>query len=181
MIGRNGFGATSIRALASEAGVSHGTVQHHFPTKDSLWKALVDEVIVPNVTANLDQLRTEGGGLNTILEARLIRGIERPGFSAAVLTDRTEGAVDRLRYLAEATHEVRDQAIAHTQTLVDNGLVRPIDPVALAALNLVLAFLASSDLALQALFDIDITVDARRDELVASIVDIVMHGLLPRD
>lgn len=42
---RQGFAKTSLRAIASEAGVSLGLVQHHFATKDGLIKAVDDHVL----------------------------------------------------------------------------------------------------------------------------------------
>lgn len=43
---RNGVAATSIRDVAQAAGVSGGTVQHHYKTKDDL-RAAVNEYVVP--------------------------------------------------------------------------------------------------------------------------------------
>ncbi len=50
MIRSVGFDRMSFRALAKELGISYGTVQNHFPTKDALWRALVDELLLPEIT-----------------------------------------------------------------------------------------------------------------------------------
>lgn len=51
----HGFEATSLRALSRDLGGSHGLVHHHFGTKDALWEAAVDHVLVP-VRARTEQL-----------------------------------------------------------------------------------------------------------------------------
>jgi AcrR family transcriptional regulator len=43
LFARHGFGATSVRQIADEAGVSIGAVYHHFPDKESLFRTLIDE------------------------------------------------------------------------------------------------------------------------------------------
>lgn len=182
LIGRSGFAATSIRGLASEAGVSHGTVQHHFPTKDNLWKALVDEVIVPDLNEIRDRLLAGAyDGFEDLLAGRLRQAMSRPGLSGAVLADHTAGAADRIDYLASATRPIREQSITQTQALIDGGLVRNIDLDSFRALVLILSYLSSSDLVLRAFYDIDINNEEKREQLIVGIVDIVLHGLLPRE
>jgi AcrR family transcriptional regulator len=48
LFGRNGFAATSVRAIAEEAGVSPGLVIHHFGSKDKL-RAECDRHVVGSV------------------------------------------------------------------------------------------------------------------------------------
>lgn len=42
LFSRRGFRATSVRDIASRAGVSTGNVYHHFPDKESLFRTLLD-------------------------------------------------------------------------------------------------------------------------------------------
>jgi len=37
-----GYGATSVRDIAEEAGLSKGNVYHHFPDKEAIFRALID-------------------------------------------------------------------------------------------------------------------------------------------
>lgn len=41
----NGFAATSTRAIATEAGVSHSLLRHHYGSKDGLRRAVDDDVL----------------------------------------------------------------------------------------------------------------------------------------
>lgn len=43
LFSRRGYGATSVREIADEAGVSTGNVYHHFPDKESIFNTLLDE------------------------------------------------------------------------------------------------------------------------------------------
>ncbi len=43
LFSHRGFGATSVRDIASKAGVSTGNVYHHFPDKDALFRTLLDQ------------------------------------------------------------------------------------------------------------------------------------------
>jgi AcrR family transcriptional regulator len=45
LIGRLGVSAFTIEAVAQEAGVTKGAVLHHFPSKEALIDALIDQVI----------------------------------------------------------------------------------------------------------------------------------------
>jgi AcrR family transcriptional regulator len=43
LFSRHGYGATSVRQIAEEAGVSVGAVYHHFPDKEAIFRSLIDE------------------------------------------------------------------------------------------------------------------------------------------
>src|SRR5437763_15221984 len=43
LFSHRGYGATSVRDIAEEAGVSKGNVYHHFPDKETIFRALLDQ------------------------------------------------------------------------------------------------------------------------------------------
>ena len=43
LFARHGYGATSVSDIADEAGVSKGNVYHHFPDKETIFRALLDQ------------------------------------------------------------------------------------------------------------------------------------------
>jgi len=43
LFARHGYGATTVRQIAEEAGVSVGAVYHHFPDKEAMFRALIEE------------------------------------------------------------------------------------------------------------------------------------------
>ena len=42
LFSHRGYGATSVRDIAEEAGLSKGNVYHHFPDKETIFRALLD-------------------------------------------------------------------------------------------------------------------------------------------
>ena len=42
LFSHQGYGATSVRDIAEEAGLSKGNVYHHFPDKEAIFRALLD-------------------------------------------------------------------------------------------------------------------------------------------
>jgi len=43
LFSQHGYGATSVNDIAEEAGVSKGNVYHHFPDKETIFRALLDQ------------------------------------------------------------------------------------------------------------------------------------------
>ena len=43
LFSHRGYGATSVRDIAAEAGVSTGNVYHHFPDKETIFRTLLDQ------------------------------------------------------------------------------------------------------------------------------------------
>ncbi|OLT53785.1 hypothetical protein BJF89_03030 [Corynebacterium sp. CNJ-954] len=56
-----GFPATTVSAVAARAGVSRGAAQHHFPTRDSLVEAALEEFF----SERTQKLRTSVANLST--------------------------------------------------------------------------------------------------------------------
>jgi len=181
MIAENGFDGTSIRGLAREAGVTHGTVQHHFPTKHALWQAVVDEVIVPGIEAAVSQLSDDAGGaVEAVIATRLRQALTTQGLSGSILLDNTHGAKERLAYLADATQASRAEGNTQIKSLTAAGELRPVNPTAISAVDIALFCLGSATDALRTFLDIDITDDKQREALVADITDIYLYGIIPR-
>ncbi|MCP4503020.1 MAG: TetR/AcrR family transcriptional regulator [Deltaproteobacteria bacterium] len=181
-IGGHGFDRTSIRSIAKEAGVSMRTVQHHFPSKDDLWRALVDDVIVPRVATPLSDDATK---LPDTVEAevglRIQEAIENPGLSAAVLTDPSDGGRDRLEYLSAATAETQRENLLTLAAHMDAGALRSMDPRSLAvAISIGLACISSAKTAIDVLYDVDLEDADQRNALTKDITDLLLYGLLPR-
>lgn len=181
-IGADGFDRTSFRGIAAEAGVSYGTVQHHFPTKQHLWSALVAEVLVPvyaeSRAATPDTL---GAALTERVRRRIEGAVLRPGLSAAILTDSSEGAEGRLRELVDALASTRASERQVLRTLQAAGHLRDVDEDALiAVLGIALSSLSSAKTALRVLLNLDMDDPGARERLVHGISDLLLYGLLPR-
>jgi TetR/AcrR family transcriptional regulator len=185
-ISERGFERTSIRGIANEAGVSMRTVQHHFPTKDDIWRALIDDVVLPEIVSRVSEDAADiPDTVESEVALRIDRAMTRPGLSAAVLTDTSDGARDRLEYVAAATAEVQRANLLTLRSLMDAGALRSMDPRSLAiAISIGLAGLAcisSAKTAVDVLYDVDLDDTRQREALIQDITDLVLYGLLPRD
>jgi len=182
-IGVHGFVRTTFRGIAAEAGVSYGSVQHHFPTKRELWSALVEEVLLPahrasRAVSSEDEIRRV---LTERVRARVEAAVLRPGLSAAILTDTSEGAGARLAELASALQADRAVEREMLRSLIAAGQLRAVDEVAVAAvLGVALTTLSSAKPAMAALLGLDMDDAASRERLARGIADLLLHGLLPR-
>ncbi len=179
----HGFVRTTFRSIAAEAGVSYGSVQHHFPTKRQLWSALVAEVLLPaqrasRPVASEHDLRRV---LTERVRARIEAAVLRPGLSAAILTDASEGAEARLEELAAALQSDRAAEREVLRSLIAADELRAVDEVAvMAILGIALTTLSSAKPAMAALLGVDMDDAHARERLASGIADILLHGLLPR-
>ena len=182
-IGLHGFDRTTFRGIAAEAGVSYGSVQHHFPTKAQLWSALVEEVLLPahrasRPVSNEQDIRLL---LTETVRARVEASVLRPGLSAAILTDRSEGAEERLAEIATVLRAEREAERASLRAAMAVGLLRPIDEAAvMAVMGIALTTLSSAKPAMATLIGVDMDDEAARERLAHGIADLLLHGLLPR-
>jgi AcrR family transcriptional regulator len=184
-IGLLGFAQTSFRGIAAEAGVSYGTVQHHFPTKQALWSALVAEVLVPLYVRSRelagrgpDEIGDEVAGR---VRMRIEGAVQRPGLSAAVLLDGSAGAEARLRELVDALAPIRAVELETLRMLQASGHLRPVDEAALlSVMGVALSALSSAKPALRILLGVDLDEPAARERLARGISDLLLNGLLPR-
>ena len=70
---RQGLDQASVRAVAAEAGVSHGLVLHHFGTMEGLLSALLDWLLERVLIPQVDDLEDVAPGrrLDTVIERQL--------------------------------------------------------------------------------------------------------------
>lgn len=120
----NGYAATSIAAIAQEAGVSTKTLYRLFPAKTDLFSEMVSDRIGRFLLA-LD--------LSTLAEAGLHRGLERLLMAYGVLTLSEDtvtitrlviGECDRFPEIATSFYE---QAIIRTNAMMENWLRQQVD------------------------------------------------------
>jgi AcrR family transcriptional regulator len=128
LFGRDGFAATSVRAIATAAAVSPALVLHHFGSKDDL-RAACDAFIVESSIGRNDELGDGSAAAATI--QRWLADVEqfRPqlDYMARMLSDGGPGA-DRLfdLLLAGTTEMIRGQ--------IATGVMRAVPDLDVTAL-----------------------------------------------
>lgn len=201
----NGAPALALRDVARHLGVSLPAVQNHFPTKQSLWEACVQEAVA-NVLAGLTEAgfgpqgpsepepdvagatpkRSSTGcpgrqpRLELVLRAQLQRLTAGPGLTAAMAGGADMAASEQMSYLAKVAAPAVEKATELLAQGIRRGNVRAVEPgVVLALLSLGIGSLLSSRDGLRAIFGIDLD-DARQvAKFVDDITDVLLRGLLP--
>ena len=115
LFGRDGFVATSVRAVATAAGVSPGLVLHHFGSKEGLREAC-DAYIVDAVIGRKDELAGDREASVNAMQ-RWLADVEqfRPelDYMARMLTDDGPGADRLFDLLVDGTSQmIREQVAA---------------------------------------------------------------------
>ncbi|MDY6919629.1 MAG: TetR/AcrR family transcriptional regulator [Pseudomonadota bacterium] len=93
LFAEHGYEATSLRHLARAAGVTHGTLRHHFGGKFEIWKAVADQVLADyqaQLLPNLDHAFSDERPLEVF--RGLVRGfisvsLEHPVFARLLLRE----------------------------------------------------------------------------------------------
>ena len=178
LFAERGFDATSLNMIAAEVGVRRQSLLHHFPTKDDLWRAAVDELNADAIErrSNVDP-RDLAGRLETFLEP----GLGRPGLLPALLDDRSPGNQERLAYLVARLADAADEPTKRMQEFEANGVIRAVDQRALFLLTTIgIGAIGGSADATRAIANFDLTTSDGRRRLARGLADIIGLGILPR-
>jgi AcrR family transcriptional regulator len=177
-LANGGYRGLSMRGVARTLGVSLSSIQHHYPTKDDLWRTAVDHLTTNAIARRRDrELPDLARAISTLLEEQS----SRPGLLAALLTDTDEGSAERIAYLAEGFRRSLVGPTEELKGLEELGLVRPVNATAFFALMTIgIGSIAGAADALKGIYGFDITTDAGRTELAAALADILSLGLLQR-
>lgn len=133
-VAEHGFAATSTAAIAKAVGKAHGTIFVHFPTRDALVEALIND-IGATMTAALATIPDGADvGVHGVMDAHLDALLENEALYAQILRESTQlPASARARLLAFQSG-VAWRLRAALSRDVDAGRLRPADPTAVANL-----------------------------------------------
>jgi AcrR family transcriptional regulator len=179
-IQHNGLRGLALRAVARRLDVSLPAVQHHFPTRDALWRACVDDAIAGTLAAlRGDPPEVPGAVLADHLRRLLARATLTPGLTTTMWNDTEEGAAERLNYLEARSVELIAAARERIERARAAGVLREIDPdVLLALIAFGLSSLGTAGEGLRRTFGIDLADAAAREEFAGALADILLRGVL---
>lgn len=173
-----GFRALTMRGVARTLGVSLATLQHHYPTKDALWRAAVDHLTEDAIERRSHLELTDLAGK---IETFLGPGSGRPGLLPALLSDRSTGSPERIGYIAERFAAALVEPSARLRTLEVEGVTRRFDERALFALITIgVGSIAGAPDAVKSIYGYDLDTEQGRTELASGLADIIGLGVLRR-
>lgn len=115
-----GVAATSIRSIASDAGVSAGLVIHHFGSKDAL-RVACDQHVAAVIRDRKQRAATAGAGLDPVAALR------DAGDGPPLLRYLARTLVDGSPHVAELVDELVEDAVGYLEEGVATGLITPGD------------------------------------------------------
>ncbi|MEL6892077.1 MAG: TetR/AcrR family transcriptional regulator [Actinomycetota bacterium] len=173
-----GYRSLSMRGVAREVGVSLATIQHHYPTKDALWRAAIDHLTDDAIERRSHvELTDLTGKIAVFLE----QAAGRPGLLPAVLADRSPGSAERIEYLTERFTDAMAEPSERLRSLEAAGLTRQFDHRALFALITIgVGSIAGAADAVKSIYGFDLATERGRNELAHGLGDIIGLGVLRR-
>ncbi|HEU4334927.1 MAG TPA: TetR/AcrR family transcriptional regulator [Candidatus Eisenbacteria bacterium] len=131
-----GFEGTTTRMLARAAGVSEGLIFRHFPTKKSLYRAIIARRIAEGASGLMPAEAAERGDdravLSSIASTLVARVGKDPSFMRLLFYSALEGApLSRMFYQARV-RRVRSFLASYLERRMKEGALRVVDPVAAA-------------------------------------------------
>ncbi|MGQ5521919.1 TetR family transcriptional regulator [Chitinimonas sp. PSY-7] len=130
-----GFAATRLDDVATQAGVTKGTVYLYFANKEDLFKAVVRETILPNIESGEHLLADHQGTWAELLWTLLERWADRMEYSAStgiskLMIAEANNFPDLARfYVEEVVMRSRKLFATVIERGIEAGEFRPVDPV----------------------------------------------------
>lgn len=112
-----GLAATTARKVAAAAGVSPGSIIHHFGSMDGL-RAACDRHVAAKVRDIKSEAMAAGGGFDPLAAIRSIEGLPLARYLAKTLVDGSE-------QVAALLDELVDDAVEYIEAGVSAGLLAP--------------------------------------------------------
>lgn len=181
-IAQNGVAATTVRMIATQAGVSPGLVIHHYGSMDAL-RVACDEHIVRTVRELKTSAMSEG--LQLDFTAALRQNVDGPPLLAYLAKTLADGTPE----VAAMVQEMVDDAVTYIEEGVRTGLLTPTpDPYGRAAVLTIwsLGALVLHD-QVEHLLGVDLLADpaavdpAKAQAYLGPSLDVFSNGLLTED
>jgi AcrR family transcriptional regulator len=132
----NGFRGTTTRSLAERVGISEAALYRYFPSKESLYRSIVDRKMqAPEVVAIVEPAaeRRDDRAVFRGLAREIFRRVEDdPAFLRILLFTALEGHALSEPFFASRVRRVREFVAGYVALRVEEGAFRPVEP-ALAA------------------------------------------------
>jgi len=182
LFSRQGFGATKVRAIADRAGVSTGNVYHHFPDKEAIFRALIDEYFEITATQRFPFTRTLyttgrfPDNIEQLGDAARDSVRQFRGYLALIYVDVIEFGGTHIRQFYS------DMANRFTRILEEQGALEDVRARLRPGVSPTTALLLTARLffnyfSLEILFGVDAPFGENTVDVVKEIADIIRNGV----
>jgi len=178
---RKGFVSTTMDDIAKKAGVSKGTVYLYFPSKDSLFKTIVHELMVPKIAEVEVFIAAYEGSQSELLKLVIskwwatVNSSGLAGIPKLILTEADKFPALTKLYVKEVIHRIQIILVTIINTGIQSKEFRRTDPVLSARVIMSsLVYFSIWHITLKKYDQKDLTVE----NLIEQQIEIILNGII---
>ena len=125
-----GFGGATMQLIADVAGLPKANLHYYFPTKEALYRRVVQDIFQVWLKAAdiFDQASGPVEGIGAYIDAKMEISRRYPAGSKVWASEVMHGAPVIQDYLETTLEQWTNSRISVIQSWIDRGLMAPIDP-----------------------------------------------------
>ena len=125
-----GFGGATMQLIADVAGLPKANLHYYFPTKEDLYRSVVQNIFQVWLKAAdiFDQASGPVEGIGAYIDAKMEISRRHPAGSKVWASEVMHGAPVIQDYLETTLEQWTNGRISVIQSWIDRGLMAPIDP-----------------------------------------------------
>ena len=125
-----GFGGATMQLIADVAGLPKANLHYYFPTKEALYRRVVQDIFQVWLKAAdiFDQASGPVEGIGAYIDAKMEISRRHPAGSKVWASEVMHGAPVIQDYLENTLEQWTNSRISVIQNWIDRGLMAPIDP-----------------------------------------------------
>ena len=125
-----GFGGATMQLIADVAGLPKANLHYYFPTKEALYRRVVQDIFQVWLKAAdiFDQASGPVEGIGAYIDAKMEISRRHPAGSKVWASEVMHGAPVIQDYLETTLEQWTNSRIGVIQSWIDRGLMAPIDP-----------------------------------------------------
>ena len=125
-----GFGGATMQLIADVAGLPKANLHYYFPTKEALYRRVVQDIFQVWLKAAdiFDQASGPVEGIGAYIDAKMEISRRHPAGSKVWASEVMHGAPVIQDYLETTLEQWTNGRITVIQSWIDRGLMAPIDP-----------------------------------------------------
>ena len=125
-----GFGGATMQLIADVAGLPKANLHYYFPTKEALYRRVVQDIFQVWLKAAdiFDQASGPVEGIGAYIDAKMEISRRHPAGSKVWASEVMHGAPVIQDYLETTLEQWTNSRISVIQSWIDRGLMAPLDP-----------------------------------------------------